>query len=445
MTKQAIQGVFIPMVPSELTSLSTYLERARELKQNHLHVAHQLKLLFVHAAMELGATSKEAKRFLLCVMDEIEQEKGHLPGVEAALDIRALALDLFDRARASDNVDGYPSATATWTITDAPKVARAYHASAVCFDALRFLHELRADDTVKQQSAHLRSKKLAMQLHAVCRTREPCIPISWQPLPLGLFPTPPPAAAPPAAAPPPAGPPPHATTLSSAPPPPPSPSPYAPLLPVPPSKTPSSPALPPAASEAVQETMAAAVEGQMQPRANAKPAGGGTLEGATPQAAHGSVASACGACAQMPVPIAAAASAAQEGLPAGWERRYDNASGRHFYIDLIGKRTSWTPPSQAAGEAAGIAACGPLAGVLPAPWNVERSTQLALAGVDAMWERLHIKEKPAAAANPPPANSREAMRQERAACRAAAVQNVLSTRAQAEAAMSQLEQNTRQP
>ena len=138
-------------------------------------------------------------------------------------------------------------------------------------------------------------------------------------------------------------------------------------------------------------------------------------------------------------------SAAQEGLPAGWERRYDNASGRHFYIDLIGKRTSWTPPSQAAGEAAGIAACGPLAGVLPAPWNVERSTQLALAGVDAMWERLHIKEKPAAAANPPPANSREAMRQERAACRAAAVQNVLSTRAQAEAAMSQLEQNTRQP
>ena len=132
-------------VPTPLQPLATYVERARELKSRHPHASHQLKLLVVHAGMILGSVCKQSKRFLLELMEELEQEKGRLPGVDPSLDIRALAIDLCSRARAADKPDAFPSAVATWTTTDAPKVARAYHSCAVCYDALRMLRDLTPD------------------------------------------------------------------------------------------------------------------------------------------------------------------------------------------------------------------------------------------------------------------------------------------------------------
>ena len=66
-----------------------------------------------------------------------------------------------------------------------------------------------------------------------------------------------------------------------------------------------------------------------------------------------------------------------------------------------------------------------------------------LAGADAIWDRMRLREPPGPAAAPAEslsaASRRETMKQERAAHRAAAVQNVLKTRAEAEALMGELE------
>ena len=105
------------------------------------------------------------------------------------LTTQALAVDLYGRAQAADKPDAYPSATATWTTTNAPKVARAFHSSAVCFDCLRLLRDLRPDEVAQQRSALQRSKSLAIQLHTVMRW--PFHPVPCEPHLILPHPTPP--------------------------------------------------------------------------------------------------------------------------------------------------------------------------------------------------------------------------------------------------------------
>ena len=97
------------VVPEALQSLSTYLQRANELKKHHPHASHQLKMLFVHVGMKLGGASKAAKVFLLQVMDEIEEEKPKLPGIDPALDIRVRTCDVVTRMHRhhATNVSAY--------------------------------------------------------------------------------------------------------------------------------------------------------------------------------------------------------------------------------------------------------------------------------------------------------------------------------------------------
>jgi len=136
-------------------------------------------------------------------------------------------------------------------------------------------------------------------------------------------------------------------------------------------------------------------------------------------------------------------------LPAGWECRVDPATGRRFYINLVERTTTWELPDEALAPPATpepeVAEPQVVEGIRvdvdPPPAaevsqaDIDRLTKEALRGADAMWERMSLKDAPA---GPRDASQREKMKQERAAYRAAAVKNVLNTRAQADALMNEI-------
>jgi len=111
--------------------------------------------------------------------------------------ITMLALDLYERARAADKPDLYPSPSVQWGVVEAPRVAACLHATAVLLDCLkRFEKVLPAELASVQLAAFRRSRQLAQQIANSFKTT-PCIPMTWQPADMNAplpFPQPPPQA-----------------------------------------------------------------------------------------------------------------------------------------------------------------------------------------------------------------------------------------------------------
>ena len=167
-----------------------YLKRADELKR----ASHLASFAIRTFAMQIGMTLRERltkatdMQFLVVLMDELERERlalGVSPtGEEQEAATRALAIDLYNRAQASDKPDvSHPHPSQKWTIVEAPRVAQAFHASAVLFDALRqFEPTLPPKLEQMQAAAHRRSQQLAAQLSRAL-TSPPCVPPEWRPFP----------------------------------------------------------------------------------------------------------------------------------------------------------------------------------------------------------------------------------------------------------------------
>mgnify|MGYP001190955890 FL=1 len=296
----------LPPLPSSLGVVRPYLDRSLELATAAPIVAHQLRVLAMHVALQLPRDAA-ARRFLTALMHQLETdaqllgESGEAPAVEAP--IRRMALDLFAKATTADKPDAYPNAGNQWSVLEAPKVAKCFHACAVVFDALRLHAALSADEARDQAYAATRSQVLSTQLGRALKLSTG-IPPMWKPIPQGLLPS-------------------HEL-------------------------------------RAVSETTQGASGGGAS--------GGGASGGGarlptvsatehTPSAvkpAAGASELAAEHAAERAAEAAAEAAADSAACPVGWERRKDPASGRFYYIDHVNKITSWTPPADDAAPAGSL-------------------------------------------------------------------------------------------
>ena len=94
---------------------------------------------------------------------------------------KSFALDLYERARAADDPKAYPSASTSWGVVEAPKIARGLHASAVILDGLKQFGALPADLEPFQKAAYRRSLQLGQQIQNSFKTPSP-VPLEWAPV-----------------------------------------------------------------------------------------------------------------------------------------------------------------------------------------------------------------------------------------------------------------------
>ena len=97
--------------------------------------------------------------------------------------LRTLALDLYERGRQADKPDTFPSPSTSWGVSEAPKIARCLHASAVILDALKhFEPKLPAELERYQTAAHRRSVQLGGQINSAFKLKEgEPISLKWRP------------------------------------------------------------------------------------------------------------------------------------------------------------------------------------------------------------------------------------------------------------------------
>ncbi|EOD24894.1 Vps20-associated 1-like protein B [Emiliania huxleyi CCMP1516] len=151
--------------PPALEPMRVYLDRSRELQAAKPIVAHYLRVFAMNIALQLRSRLRPADLvYVSSLMDSLEQERTQLEAQRAAKHpqetIREFAIDLSNRARSADKPEvSIPNPSQRWTIVDAPKVAQAYHASAVVLDSLRQFAPLAPDLAQRQQSAHKRSQQ----------------------------------------------------------------------------------------------------------------------------------------------------------------------------------------------------------------------------------------------------------------------------------------------
>jgi hypothetical protein len=214
-----------------------------------------------------------------------------------------MALDLFAKATTADKPDAYPNAGNQWSVLEAPKVAKCFHACAVVFDALRLHAALSADEARDQAYAATRSQVLSTQLGRALKLSTG-IPPMWKPIPQGLLPS-------------------HELR---------------------------------AVSETTQGASGGGASGGGASGGGARlPTVSATEH--TPSAvepAAGASELAAEHAAERAAEAAAEAAADSAACPVGWERRKDPASGRFYYIDHVNKITSWTPPADDAAPAGSL-------------------------------------------------------------------------------------------
>ena len=314
-----------PPPPASVLRVRAYVARAGELQAVDASLSYQLRLLAADVGLRLAADA-EAKRWLLTLMDGLERERGMLSQVGAprAGAFRTFALDLFSRAKGSDKPDALPNPSSRWATLDAPKVAQAFHACAVVFDAARHASgPLPPEEARAQRYAHLRSQQLSAQLQRAFNMLAP-VPPEWQPLPDGdpSLPSAPPPVAP------------HAPATIEA-------APSAPLAaePVPPAAEPEPVAKPVLEPEPVPEPDP---EPGPEPRRVSKPEAIPESESQLePEPFPEQPQPQSEPAAEGPPPRPEEPSVPP--LPAGWGQRVD-PSGRIFYVDFVNKTTSWERP-----------------------------------------------------------------------------------------------------
>ena len=186
-----------------LTPYHTLVTRANELKSSHPVAAYYLRLQYLQIALHFRPNCHaEEKAYAITLLEEIESEKAQLPaGTDdktAASAMRALAVQIFERARAADQPESFPSTALQWTYDAAPKVARGLHAAAVLLDCVAMFGgaPLSEEDKKLQSGCHGCSQQLAGQLASALKTPS-VVPSDWKPQPADLLEKPPPPPAPP--------------------------------------------------------------------------------------------------------------------------------------------------------------------------------------------------------------------------------------------------------
>ena len=97
---------------------------------------------------------------------------------------KSFALDLYERARGADDPKAFPSASTSWGVVEAPKIARGLHASAVILDGIKqFNNGTLPDDLLPfQTAAHKRSQQLGQQIQNAQKLLDSPVPALWAPV-----------------------------------------------------------------------------------------------------------------------------------------------------------------------------------------------------------------------------------------------------------------------
>jgi len=351
-------------LPAAFAPIRAYMDRARELQSVSATVSHQLRMHAASLALKIKQRDAPATRWLARLLDALEQEKQRLGPLEdpPGTTMRALAYDIYERARALDKPNAFPNATDRWAVVDAPRIAQGLHASAVLLDALSQHGALSPIEMQLLRAAHSRSQVLSAQL---CRALKmaPVVP-QWQPV-ARAAPVP---------------------TLAEAGVEAPKPASAADDLPDPPTQSPSSMAQASVALASDGRTVCLTTEvlqDATAPPAHEVPA---HARPANPfpeevQLHSGAGSAAAVAAAAAEPTVATPDVAAPEGapgpgsppraplprvrsLPPGWEARLDQASGRTYYVDYVNKATRWELPTAA--PSVQVRAPGPARGHYPA-------------------------------------------------------------------------------
>ena len=186
-------GSSLDELPTMLEPMRVYLKRAAELRRTSSLAAFAVRTF----ALQVGLTHRERLRpadlsYLMSLMEELESDKAALnlspTGEEQERATHDLAMDLYARAHAADRLDiSHPHPSMKWTVVEAPRVAQAYHASAVLIDALRQFDAPPSEKVVEMQTAaHRRSQQLSAQL-ARALNSTPCVPMEWRPFPPSML------------------------------------------------------------------------------------------------------------------------------------------------------------------------------------------------------------------------------------------------------------------
>ena len=158
-------------VPAALAPIAPYLERADELSARYPTEAHHLRVYALSRALNI-TREKAATNYLLTLVDSLEHTKPDCDSVQLYDKVRALALDLSRRATDADT-GAFPTPTSRWAVVDAPRVAQAFHASAVLLDSLQEFGPLSDELSAMMRVAHSRSRELALQLSKAMGSSSP--------------------------------------------------------------------------------------------------------------------------------------------------------------------------------------------------------------------------------------------------------------------------------
>ena len=107
-----------------------------------------------------------------------------VPAIDAtpAQALRILGLDLYNRSRAADQPNDYPSPGTKWGQTGAPRVAGCLPAGAVVFDAIKQFDDPLPSELAKlQAAAYRRSQQLGQKIESAFKMNAP-IPMDWRPV-----------------------------------------------------------------------------------------------------------------------------------------------------------------------------------------------------------------------------------------------------------------------
>lgn len=299
-------------VPTSLSSLRAYVDRAAELKALSPIVAYQLRVLTATIGISL-ARDAPAKLFLKGLLEQLEVEKAGVSqqDEDSVAAMSKLAIDLHGRAVNADQPDNLPSPALKWSITEAPRVAKCFHACAVVLDALRQLGPLTPVLARMQLKSHARARQLAAQISRAFRS-DWCIPQDWQPASQKYFPQP--EVEQPAEQP--------AEQPS-------------PLHSVPSGSNRSEPSV---HTAPLDPTVLVPAPASIPPDVCSKTAS----QSMPPSSVAGSDTNYDAGGEPLP-------------LPFGWEEHQDSSTGRSYFVDAINKRTSWRRPSPETAVAAASA------------------------------------------------------------------------------------------
>jgi len=145
-------------IPPSLKSVAPYLRLAKQFEQRDLVVAYFCQLYFVQNGIKMAGKTDDGKRFLLGVMDQMEERKAALIAqddeavtneVVASAHIESKALQLFLFADKEDRNSNFDT-----------KVIKAFYTSSLLFELLTIFGELNEEVAYQKRYAQWKATYL---------------------------------------------------------------------------------------------------------------------------------------------------------------------------------------------------------------------------------------------------------------------------------------------